>query len=127
MSGTTTARRLAGIASILIDGTAFNVVGDLVWSPSKLKRETLVGQDGVHGYSEMPLQGHIACTLRDAGSISVLAFNSMTNSTVQVVQANGKTIVGTGMWCVDPQEVKTQEGSFEVRFEGDNVQEIVAT
>ncbi len=120
-----TSRRLAGIASISIDGSAFDLVGDLSWCPNDIKRETLLGQDGVHGYSEMPMAGYISATIRDNGGITVQDFNNMVNSTVQLVQANGKNIIGTGMWSTDASEVKTQEGTFNVKFESDNVYEMV--
>lgn len=128
MSGSTsTGRLLAGIASISIDGTSFSVVGDLVWNPSTVRRETLVGQSGVQGFSEMPVAGFIAATLRDAGNVSVAFFNQMRNVTIVVQQANGKSIYGAGMWNTEVAEVRTQEGTFAVRFEGNNVQEDLAT
>jgi hypothetical protein len=126
MSGTTTGRRLAGIASITIDGDAYDVVSDLVWNPSSVVRETLKGQTRVEGFSEMPTQGFIACTLRDNGTLSVATFNTLVGSTLVVQQANGKTIYGDGMWCTELGEVRTQEGTYAVRFEGDNVTEGVA-
>lgn len=121
-----TTRRLAGIASINVDGTAYDLVGDLVYSVSTVTRTTLMGQDGVHGYSEMPFAGHIAFQMRDNGGFAVQGFNGLTNSTVSAVLANGKSVVGTGMWCVETQEVKTVEGLFEIRFESDTVQEVLA-
>lgn len=118
-------RRLAGVASIAIDGQAYDLVGDLVYDVSTVTRTTLLGQDSVHGYSEVPYAGHIACQLRDNGGFSVQGFNQLTSSTVQTSIANGKQIVGTGMWCTGTQEVKTIDGVFEVHFESDNVQEIL--
>ena len=122
MSGSV-GRRLSGVASITIDGIAYDVVGDLTWSPSTVKRETLAGQTRVEGFSEMPVAGYISATLRDGGGITVADFVGMTSSTVVVQQANGKTIYGAGMWCVDAIEVKTQDGTFSVKFEGDDVTE----
>lgn len=122
-----TTRRLAGISAITIDGTAYDIVGDLTWSPSTVKRETLAGQTRVEGFSEMPVAGFIAATIRDGGGFTVATFNGLTNSTIVVQQANGKSILGNGMWCIDAQEVKTQEGSFGVRFESDDVSEVVAS
>lgn len=119
-------RRLAGVASLLIDGNAYDLVGDLVYNVSTLARTSLVGQDGVHGFSEMPFAGFISATLRDGGNFAVQGFNQLTSSTVQSSIASGKQIVGSGMWCVETQEVRTQEGTFTVRFEGDTVQEVLA-
>src|SRR4051812_25283246 len=115
-------KRVAGIASIMINGSAYALVDGLTWSPSTLKRETKTGLDGVHGYSELPSPGFIACTIRDNG-IRVEDFNYMTAATVVATQANGKQIIGSLVWCVDAQEVNASEGTFEVRFEGADVTE----
>jgi hypothetical protein len=111
-------QRLAGIAYISVDGTTYMLSGELSYSPANIKRETLAGQDQVHGYSETPRAPFIAGTFRDAGSLTVNDFNNMTNVTVALELANGKMVTGKGMWTTDAQEVKTQEGTFEVRFEG---------
>jgi hypothetical protein len=122
MSGTTS-RRLAGIASMHIDGVPWDVVSDLVYNCNTVTRETLKGQTAVEGYSEMPTQGFIGATLRDRGDATVADFNRMTNATVICRLANGKQVYGSGMWCVEAAEVRTHEASFAVRFEGDNVTE----
>jgi hypothetical protein len=121
-----TSRRLAGIAFITIDGVSFDVKGELNWSPSSIKRETLIGQSGIAGYSEMPIAGYISATLFDNSGLSVADFNDMTDTTVQILQANGKQIIGTGMWSVEANEVKSEPGEFNVKFESDDVTEIGA-
>lgn len=119
-----TTNRLAGTAFIAVDGQNYMLAGDLAYSPSGVTRETLSGQDRVHGYGEKPKQGSISGTLRDAGGLSVKAFNAMTNVTVTLELANGKTVLGRNMWTVDAIEVKTAEGTFEVKWEGFSVEEI---
>lgn len=118
-----TTNRLAGIAFISVDGQSYMLQGDLTYRLSKVERESLVGQDTVHGYSEKPSPGMISATLRDAKNLSVSSINSMTNSTVVLQLANGKTIIGRNMWTVDVQEVKTAEATLEVKWEGPSVTE----
>jgi hypothetical protein len=118
-----TTNRLAGTAFISVDGQTYMLAGDLSYDPSTVARESLVGQDRVHGYSEKPKTGKISGKLRDAGGLSVAAFNAMTNVTVTLELANGKTVVGRNMWTVDAQAVETAEGTFEVTWEGPNVEE----
>jgi hypothetical protein len=118
-----TTNRLAGIAYITVDGRNYMLSGDLAYQVSKVTRETLTGQDAVHGYSEKPVAGHISATLRDSGALTVADFNAMTNVTVVCELANGKTIVGRNMWTTDVQEVKTAEATFDVKFEGFSVEE----
>jgi hypothetical protein len=99
------------------------VVSDVTWSPARWKRETLVGLDTVHGYSEVPLQGYIEATLRDSGAISVGDFNDMRCVEVLVTLANGKTVGGSNMWNTAALEVRAAEGTFQVRFDGQTVGE----
>ena len=121
MSDTT--NRLAGICYLTVDGKNYMLAGDFAYSVSSVTRETLAGQDRVHGYSEKPVPGSMSGTIRDAGGLTVADFNAMTNVTAVAELANGKTIVGRNMWTVDQQEVKTTEGTFEVKWEGPDVQE----
>lgn len=118
-----TTNRLAGVAYLSVDGQSYMVAGEITYKVSSVKRETLSGPSGVQGYSEMPIPGSISVSLRDAGSLTVANFNAMTNVTVTAELANGKTIIGSGMWTVESQEVKTGEATFDVKFEGPTVEE----
>lgn len=118
--------RLAGITGLTVDGNAYMVVSDVTWSPSDVRRETLVGLDSVHGYSEVPVQGYIEATLRDSGDNSVAAFNAMVCVEVQVTLANGKLVGGASLWTVNVQEVRAAEGTFVVRWEGNDISETFA-
>ncbi len=108
----------AGIAFLEINGEALDVVGDLAYDTTFVKREMLLGQSGVQGYSEMPKPGSISGTIRDAGNLSQAAFMDMTSVPIVARLANGKSVYGDTMTCTECSEVKTQEGSFTVKFEG---------
>jgi hypothetical protein len=110
--------RLAGVAYISVDGQSYMLSGELSYSPGPVERETLTGQDQVHGYSEKPRAPFISGTFRDSSTLTVADFNAMTNVTVTCELANSKTVIGRNMWTTTAQEVKTPEATFEVRFEG---------
>jgi hypothetical protein len=118
-----TTNRLAGTAYVTVDGVTIMVAGQFKYSPSTVKRETLAGMDGVQGYKETPIAGFISCQFRDSGGTTVADFNSQTNVTVVAELANGKTIIGTGMWTVDSQEVDSAEATGEVKWESNSVTE----
>jgi hypothetical protein len=118
-----TSRRLAGVAYFTVDGVSCMLAGDFSYSPAQVKRETISGMDGVHGYKETPIPGFISATLRDAGSLSVAAFNAMTNVTVMIELANGKIVTARNAWTVDSQEVKGADSTFDVKFESALVEE----
>lgn len=119
MSDTT--NRIAGVAYLTVDGNTYLLRGELSYRVSKVKRDTITGQDRVHGFSELPLPGQIKCKLTDSGKFSVADINAMSNVTVTCELANGKTIVGKEMWTVDSQDVDTTEASFDVVWESDSV------
>jgi hypothetical protein len=116
--------RLAGIAYLTINGVSYMIAGDAKYSPSTVKRETLTGQSGVDGYSEMPVAGFISMSVRDSANFKVADFNAMRDVTVVLELASGKTVTGGNMWCTEAQEVDTTDAKFEVRFDGRNVVEV---
>jgi hypothetical protein len=113
-----TTNRVAGTAHVAVDGVSYALVGEMEYNPSKVSRESAVGQDGVHGYIEKPMAPHISATLRDTNGLSVAGLNAMTNNTVMVELANGKIIVGRNMWTVEDQTAKATDGTIEVKWEG---------
>ena len=48
------AQRIAGIAFLTVDGDQMALRGNFTVSPSPVERTMLAGQDGVHGYQELP-------------------------------------------------------------------------
>jgi hypothetical protein len=114
---TPTNRRLAGITVASINGVVYNVT-EFSWSPGSVKRETLTSMSGVDGYSEMPKAPYVAGKFRDARSASVSSFNLMTGATIVFQLANGKQIVGHGLWNTGETEVAGMDATFDFKFEG---------
>ena len=114
---------IAGVAQITVDGQTYQLEGDLKYSPSTVKREAMLGQDGFHGFKEMPVTGSISMSIRDAGNLTVANFAAMRNSTVVAQLANGKIVVGRNMGTTDVIEVETGDAKFAVKFEGPQVSE----
>lgn len=114
---------IAGTAQVTVDGVTYQLEGGLKYAPNTVKRESLVGKDGFHGFKETPVAGKMTMSLRDAGSLTVASFNAMRNSTIVAQLANGKIVVGRNMGCIDVVEVDTEDAKFEVSFEGPQVSE----
>lgn len=118
------ATALAGIAYVAIDGISYAIIGQGTYRPSQATRESLVGQDGYHGYKEMPQPGRISWTGRDSGTLNVQALAGASDVTITLELANGKVVVGRNMVRVgEPVEVNSEEGSFEIAWEGPEVTE----
>ncbi|MBV8970914.1 MAG: phage tail tube protein [Sphingomonadaceae bacterium] len=115
---------LAGTAFVTIDGKSYSIVGEGTYRVSSETRESLLGQDGYHGYKAMPAAGKISWKGRDSSGVSVAAIAAASNATVTLELANGKTIIGRNMVRVgDPIEVNTEDATFTVDFEGPEVTE----
>jgi uncharacterized protein YycO len=115
---------IAGFAYITIDGRSYAIAGEGNYRVSTNKRETLIGQDGVHGYAETPTAGMISWKGRDSGSLSITALNDAVDVTVQLELANGKNVIARNAWRAgDPIEVASEDASFQVQFEAADVTE----
>lgn len=110
--------KIAGTVFVSVDGITYQMEGDCSYSAVAIKRETLTGQDHVHGFKELPTPGKIKLGVRDSGGLVVADFNNMTNVTVVMQLANGKNVVGSAMWQVDDLEVETSDAKFTVMLEG---------
>ncbi|EHL97706.1 hypothetical protein HMPREF9946_03989 [Acetobacteraceae bacterium AT-5844] len=114
-------QRLGGRFWIWIDGIQFPVVSQPTYGVATTKKTLLKGLDGIHGYAEEPVPGFIAVTLRDTADVSMSEFDRMTDVSVSAQLANGKRVSGNNMVCVETVEVDATEGTFSVRFEGEDV------
>lgn len=113
-----TTNRIAGTAFLAIDGTSYLARGEFSYSPALVERESVPGIDTIHGYIEKPYVPFIEGTLTNSGGLDVAAINAMTDVTVTLELANGKTIIGRNMWTTSAQEVGVDEGKVKFRVEG---------
>ncbi|WP_353191412.1 phage tail tube protein [Pandoraea pnomenusa] len=109
---------IAGTAYTTIDGTNYQLEGQLKYDLGKVTRESLAGQDTVHGFSEKPKAPSISMSIRDSGGLDLAKINAMRSVTLVLELANGKTVIGRNMWTVEAQEVDTTEAKFDAKFEG---------
>lgn len=116
---------IAGAASVTIDGKSYNISGEGTYQPNGSKREALIGQDGYHGFSQMPHPGKIAWKGRDTGALSIATLSEAVDVTVVLSLVNGKTVIGRNMARMGegPITVNTEDGTFEVEFIGPDVTE----
>lgn len=115
-------QRVGGTNFLNIDGLAYLLV-EQSWRVSTPTRESAKGQDGIHGYVEKPEVGRIRGKIRDWGGNSVLLIGNTTNSNITISLANGKTVIGIGMWITELGEVSGEDGTVDVTFEGPSVLE----
>lgn len=120
-SGTPSSVARAGIASATVNGEAIDVSGDCTYNVVPIKQESLFGQSGYQGASQMFQACSIAFTARDADTLDISQFSGMTGASVVVHLVSGKTVSGESLNCVEVGEVKTTDGTFTLKFEGQTV------
>jgi hypothetical protein len=118
--------RRAGLRAFTIDGTQFDVVGNIGYSLGEVVLEELIGSDGLHGYKETPGTPLMELEIRDSGSLDVKALTTTTEATVVAELSNGKTLVLRRGYQCGPAEQGSEEGAIPVRFIGSSCEEILA-
>lgn len=116
--------RIGGVLSLRVDGTQYEARGNFQVTPSTVKRTGIAGQDYVHGYIEEPIVPMIKGDVSIGNQLSVTALEAITDATVQVALANGRTYVLTDAWTTSAFVIDAHDGKVEVTFEGLNCKEI---
>jgi hypothetical protein len=110
--------RVAGIAFLKADGVQYDLVGNFSVSPSMIERAMLVGQDGVHGFSEMPRAPYIEGDIRLVAGLTVAQLDAMTNATVTAELATGAVVTLQQACTTAAHVINTRDGIVHVRWEG---------
>lgn len=117
-------RRVGGVIFIKANGEFFQAKGEFTYRINPVKREGVVGQDGIHGYSELPQVPFIEGAITDSSELDLEKFQKITDATVTLNLANGKVIQLRESWYAADGDVTTNEGEIQVRFEGISGREI---
>lgn len=116
--------RFAGIAFVKANGRQIPIRGKWKSTIDKTKREGIAGQDGVHGYKEMPVVPTCEGDCDYLPDVSLEEIKSWTDVTVTLELANGSVHVYRNAWVADVQQLDTEEGSFPLKFEAIDAEEI---
>lgn len=119
------ANRVAGVAFLKANGQQYPLRGNLTVSPSRSERTGIAGQDGVHGFSEMPRVPFISGDVTLDPALSMEALYATRDATITAELANGKVYVLRSAWYAGPQDLNAAEGMVNVRFEGLDCDELV--
>jgi len=119
-------RRVGGIIFVAVDGGQLQAKGEFTYNIGRPKREAVVGQDGTHGYKEIPQVSFIEGTITDKEDLNLENVLLTKDSQVTIELANGKVIVIRDAWFAADGNVTSSEGEIEVRYEGMDGEEIAA-
>ena len=109
---------VGGTAYVKVDGVQLQLRGNLTTNIGDKERETVVGQDGVHGFTEKPMAPFIECEITDHRDLDIPALGEITDATVTAEMATGKVYVLRNAWSLKAPDLNAAEGSMTIRFEG---------
>lgn len=112
-------QRVGGIIQVQVDGVVEQAKGEFTYNLGRPKRETVIGSDRPHGYTETPQVGFIEGEITDRAALSLETILLGTNVTVILALANGKTIALNNAHYVGDGTGNTGEGNIDVRWEGE--------
>lgn len=116
--------RRAGVITLSVNGTRYDAKGSFSYNLGAEKREGMVGADRTHGYKAMPQIAFIEGEITDANDLDLRQLLEISDATVTLQLANGKTIVLRDAWFAGEGTVGTEEANIAVRFEGKDAEEV---
>lgn len=117
--------RIGGIAFVKWNGNQLALRGKARSNILPTKREGVAGQDGVHGYKEMPRVPSFQMDVTYVQGSSVEELHKIEDATITLELANGAVHILRNAWFAEDSEVDAEEGSFPVKFEGLSGEELV--
>jgi len=118
------AQRFAGIALLIVDGNQLALRGNFTVSPSPVERTMIAGQDGVHGYQELPRVPYIEGDVSTVPNLNLADLLAQVDVTVVAQLANGKQYTLGQAACKGGLDANTRDGQVRVRWEGVNCTEM---
>ena len=111
-------QRRAGLIQLQTNGTIQDAKGEFTVNYGQVKREEIVGADGIHGYKETPQAGMIKGAITDRGTLDVKALVTGKDLTVTLLFANGKVFALKDAWYSGDGNLTTGEAEIEVEWKG---------
>lgn len=121
------ANRIGGIAYITADGDQVRVRGNVVIHMSQTRREGVAGQDGVQGFTEMPVVPGIEADVTTLPGYSIKSLADINGKTITVECANGMVYVLRDAWQAELLDINTVEGSIKVTWQGLSIDEFAGS
>jgi plastocyanin domain-containing protein len=112
------AKRIGGTIYFSVNGIRYQAKGSFTYNLGRPMREGVVGVDEVHGYTEKPQVPKIEGSITDGLDLDLESFLAVTDATVTLELANGKTVTLFDAWNASSGDVSTEEGEIEAKFEG---------
>lgn len=110
--------RVGGVIEVQVNGQRVSAKGSFSYNLGTPVKTAVVGADNVHGFSEVPQAPMIEGATTDSEDLDTKALTEISNATVVVRLATGKTVVLREAWYAGDGVGTTEEGEFPLKFEG---------
>jgi hypothetical protein len=110
--------RFAGTAFLMAGTKQLPLRGNFTVSPSGVERTMIAGQDGVHGYQELPRVPFIEGDISLTPDVRLIDLQNQTDVTVVAQLANKKEYILSAAVCKAAFEINTRDGQARIRWEG---------
>lgn len=111
--------RIAGVVYFKVDGEQLECTGSLQVPLNSVVRESVMGQTKHVGFKETLRAGFISGSFAFDKDFPVEKVTDSDELTITAELANGKTYVLSNAALVDESDVANDDGTVEMRFEGD--------
>lgn len=118
------AEHVAGAISFQLNGEIRRLKGNWTYNLGRVKRDAIVGADGVHGYKEVPQVPMMEGAITDGRTLVLEDLLDFTDGTCTLHLRNGKVIELREAWFAGEGTVDTEESEIAVRFEGLSGEEV---
>jgi hypothetical protein len=115
------AQKIAGVAYLKVGSQQMRLRGNFTVSHSMVERTMLAGQDGIHGYQELPRVPYIEADISTTPDFDITTLDGQVDVTVLCQLADGWYFQMTDAICKGGLEQTTRDGQVRVRWEGVNV------
>jgi len=117
-------RRVGGIIFFKVNGELFQAKGEFTYNINPVKRESVVGQDAIHGFTEAPKAVFIEGAITDSDELDLEGFQAVRDATITLELANEKVIVLREAFYAADGDVTSSQGEIQVRFEAISGEEV---
>lgn len=116
--------RIGGTISFAVNGETYSIAGHFKYNLGKPKRVAKHGPGGFRGWIEEPQPAFIEGEMQDHGGLDLAALVTLTDGTVTLKLANGKTIALHDAVFSGSGDTETAEGKINGRFDGSSAEEL---
>lgn len=114
----------AGLLKLKVNGKTLRTAGDFTYGIGTVKKEALIGTDGVHGYKEVPQVSFIEGDIRDGLNIDLKELSEADIESATLELGNKKIIILSDGWVASELTGSTGEATIPLRIEAKKAKEV---